>query len=232
MIEYELNVTAGTGGTVSGGGGLYTAGEEVSIEAMANSGYAFVNWTNDSDSSVVSTDALYSFSMPAEDISYTANFVASTFSIFREDFSGLNTGEIPTGWTSDRPNWGAVNSSTAGGESPEMRFSWTPTFNGVSRLISPEIDASWANGLGLNFKHYVDDFVGGYAYRVQVSTDGGTSWTSVWSVTPSGNIPAQTVVVNLSAYDGQTIKIAWVFDGNNSVYADYWYIDDIIVADN
>ncbi|MDD4363886.1 MAG: choice-of-anchor J domain-containing protein, partial [Atribacterota bacterium] len=150
---------------------------------------------------------------------------------FEEDFDGESLTTIPDGWTTDRPsNWFIVDSTLAGGFSPEMRFSWTPTFSsGSSRLISPCIDAKEASGLELSFKHFVNHFITGYILKVQVSADNGNTWVdSPWSIAPTGDIGPATVNVDLSAYDGETILIAWVIDVAPTLI-DYWYIDDIIV---
>ena len=45
--SYTLTVTAGEGGTVTGGG-EYEEGTEVTITATAEDGYTFVNWSNGS----------------------------------------------------------------------------------------------------------------------------------------------------------------------------------------
>lgn len=72
--EYTLSLSAEPqeGGEVNGSGN-YEEGAMVSIEAEANEGYEFVNWTNE-DGSVVSTDASTSISMPANDYHLIANF--------------------------------------------------------------------------------------------------------------------------------------------------------------
>lgn len=59
-------------GTVEGGG-EYTAGTEVAILATANTDYEFVNWTN-THGDVVSTEASFNYTMPANDETLTANF--------------------------------------------------------------------------------------------------------------------------------------------------------------
>jgi hypothetical protein len=153
--------------------------------------------------------------------------------IFAEDFTDVPEGQIPDGWgeTAAYPNWGvSIYWSEAGGTTPEMVFSWEPEFDSTSRLITPEIDASAYSDLELTFEHFVDDWAGyGYNLKVQVSVDGGTNWADAWSVSPTGNIGPGTVTIDLSAYDGQTFKIAWVFDGH-SYNIDYWHIDDIYVT--
>lgn len=55
-------------------GGEYKAGEKVTLTATANKGYQFVNWTIDSD--VISTDASFEYTVPAENVTLTAHFEA------------------------------------------------------------------------------------------------------------------------------------------------------------
>ncbi|HPI69858.1 MAG TPA: InlB B-repeat-containing protein [Tenuifilaceae bacterium] len=62
------------GGVVSGAG-AFEAGDEVAVSATANSGYEFVNWTNESDE-VISTTASFNYTMPAANVTLTANFEA------------------------------------------------------------------------------------------------------------------------------------------------------------
>ncbi len=57
---------------VATGGGTYSEGDEVTINAVPGDDYVFINWT-DGDT-VVSTDAEYSFLMPDDDLILTANF--------------------------------------------------------------------------------------------------------------------------------------------------------------
>ena len=58
------------GGTVSGGG-EYNPGESCTLTATANTGYTFVNWTQ--DDTEVSTEATYSFTV-SESATYVAHF--------------------------------------------------------------------------------------------------------------------------------------------------------------
>lgn len=51
----------------------YTAGTQVGVEVSPNSGYRFVNWTKDGQS--ISTNSYFTYTMPAEDVVLTANFV-------------------------------------------------------------------------------------------------------------------------------------------------------------
>jgi hypothetical protein len=156
--------------------------------------------------------------------------------LLEEDFTGVSEGAIPAGWgTTHVDNWYVIVGNDAGGTSPEMRFIWFPSFTGTSRLISTVIDASTYSDIELSFKHFVDDwedYPDTYALKVQVSLDGGTIWADAWSITAgAADIGPETVTVDLSTYDGDTFKLAWVFVGE-SPYIDYWYIDDILVTGN
>lgn len=64
--QYKLTVTAGTGGTVSGGG-TYNYNASATLKATANSGYHFVKWS-DSNTSATRTVTV------TKDATYTATF--------------------------------------------------------------------------------------------------------------------------------------------------------------
>lgn len=64
--QYKLTVTAGTGGTVSGGG-TYNYNASATIKATANSGYHFVKWS-DGNTSATRTVTV------TKDATYTATF--------------------------------------------------------------------------------------------------------------------------------------------------------------
>lgn len=69
--EVTLNVEPSESGTVSGDG-TYNYDDNVNLEADPAEGYDFTGWRLNGD--IVSTDEIYSFSMPAKDITLTAVF--------------------------------------------------------------------------------------------------------------------------------------------------------------
>jgi uncharacterized protein (TIGR02145 family) len=69
--DLSLDVSLTGAGNVTGAG-TYGAGVLVPLTATANTGYAFVNWTDGLD--VVSTVANFDYEMPAYDVILTANF--------------------------------------------------------------------------------------------------------------------------------------------------------------
>lgn len=74
-VSYSLGieVAPSAGGTATGAGS-YTAGTMVDIEATANVGYSFENWT-DEQGTVISDSQAYTLEMPENDLTITANFV-------------------------------------------------------------------------------------------------------------------------------------------------------------
>ncbi len=84
--KYKVSATAGAGGSVSianASGTTVNSGSEVeantslTFTATPNEGYEFVNWTDASNTAVVSTEATYTATVTAA-ISLTANFKAKT----------------------------------------------------------------------------------------------------------------------------------------------------------
>ena len=78
-ISYSVTTASSpvAGGTTSGGG-THTSGDPVTVVAVANAGFAFVNWTE--GGVAVSATASYSFPVGANR-SLVANFVAITYTI-------------------------------------------------------------------------------------------------------------------------------------------------------
>jgi hypothetical protein len=137
----------------------------------------------------------------------------------------------PAGWTTiGGSNWQGSSSNNAGGAAPEAHFYWSPSTNGIQRLVSDEINTSGATELTYEFKHYLDDYSGGYEIRVETTSD-GQNWNTVWSQTPTGNIGPETVDGSITNGDvgSPTFQIAWVFDGN-SFNLDHWYVDDVLLG--
>ncbi len=210
----ELNSTTHNFNSI-GAGSIGTAIFNITALASAPVGHlASINWSM------------------AGDFNYTAD---GTFSLvisqvpvlMDEDFSGT---WLPAGWTiSGGSNWQQGSGNNAGGVSPEAEFYWSPSTVAVQRLISPQLNTLGSQSLDLSFKHYLSHFSGSYWIKVQTTSDGST-WNDAWSVNVTGNIPQQTVVLDVATPDvgSATFQIAWVFDGD-SWNTNNWYVDDILL---
>ena len=71
-IQYNITTTANpTNGGTTSGGGIFTLNQSCSVHATPNTGYYFVNWTENSN--IVSTDTNYTFTVTSNR-NLTANF--------------------------------------------------------------------------------------------------------------------------------------------------------------
>ncbi|HNS30255.1 MAG TPA: carboxypeptidase regulatory-like domain-containing protein [Tenuifilaceae bacterium] len=149
-----------------------------------------------------------------------------------EPFTGISTGQLPAGWTVDglgTTNWSVQNTNLAGGAAPELRLNWSPSFNGVSRLVTHTFGTDGREGLRLKFRNYLSNYsVTGQTLAVQASFDNG-DWVDVWTHTVAGSLPAQLVEVYFDVPAGaSTMKICFKYEGD--VYQiNNWNIDDVII---
>ena len=85
LNSYTVTATATKGGTVTGAG-TYDHGTSVTLNATPNTGYEFVNWTQEGVE--VSADAEYTFTL-TNDVDITANFESLTITLTDGDNSAI-----------------------------------------------------------------------------------------------------------------------------------------------
>lgn len=160
-------------------------------------------------------------------LSISISLFAQKSLILQEDFS---SGEFPAnGWTIDghADNWSVKSSSNAEGNAPELRFSWSPQFDDVSRFISPVIDASNISSLHIAFKHTLDNYGGAYEVGLATTSDGGTTWNTAWSIGDTDETAAIDLEITTDL-NSPNFQFCFYFSGN-SYNLDYWYLDNIMV---
>lgn len=145
-----------------------------------------------------------------------------------EDFSSETF--PPTGWTINggSGNWSANDSRFARGEAPEMRFSWSPTFTGTSRVISPTVDTTGETSLKLEFRHCLDYYDETFTIGIATRSNNG-AWNTVYHIVEvNADIQAHQRTINIANADvgSSTFQFCFFFTGN-SYNIDYWYIDNI-----
>jgi hypothetical protein len=153
---------------------------------------------------------------------------ASAQTYLSEDFSA---GQMPpAGWTISAyaAQWSCAASNEAGGVAPEGKFTYVNVDN-ETRLISPVIDLTGLTTVTLMFNHMYDWYANP-APKVGVATRTGTGpWTSVWEITPTGNVAAETKIITISNGDvGAGFQFCFYIDGN-FYNLDYWFVDDILL---
>lgn len=152
--------------------------------------------------------------------------------LFYEDFTNINEGQIPTGWTvmgEGTENWGVANYNLSGGIAPEMVLEGEPAFSGSSMLVSPLVSTEDNTNLRLRFKQYLDGYYdSGNSIAVLLSVD-NTEWESIWTHNITGAISQQEMVFSFDVpNDASQIRLGWQYSGNfEDITA--WFIDDIIV---
>jgi hypothetical protein len=169
----------------------------------------------------IKSDTTTIYSQNFEGVGYFENFASN---YIPANWGPLGWYTIPTGDT----HWSASSTTYAGGASPELKFYYSPTVTADLSLCTAPMDTSAYTALTLSFKHYVDWYANPFTLKVETSTD-GTTWGTVWSISPTADIPASTVVVPLNSTQGigsPTFRMRFTFSGyTNNI--NYWYIDNV-----
>ena len=147
--------------------------------------------------------------------------------VINESFDEMS---LPTGWLSmgnGINNWYISQSNISGGKPNEARLSWSPPFNGISRLVSPPVDLTDVSSAVLALKHYPSFFgVNQAIVGVATSSDNGTTWNSVWSEQYNTN-GQYSISEAIGGPDmgKSNVMFCIYFEGNSSAISD-WYFDD------
>lgn len=151
--------------------------------------------------------------------------------LLSEEFNG---GTIPAGWSVvglGQPNWSVPATNNAGGTLPELRLYYSPSFVGLSSMMSSAINTSGLSTLQLSFKHFIDWYGNGFTLGVATSSDNGATWNTIWSVTPSGNVGPETQTLSISDANvgSPNFRLGFFLSGD-SYQLDNWYIDNILLS--
>ena len=166
---YTINVSANPteGGTVTGGG-TYDEGTSCTVTATANTGYDFVNWTENGEE--VSADANYIFTVTA-DRNLIANFQIQSYTITLAA-SPSTGGEVTGGGTFDYGESCLVSATPAEGYS---FVNWTENGTHVSSNDSFGFTVTSDRNLVANFQLQTYTIsVSASPYGSGVVTGGGT----------------------------------------------------------
>jgi hypothetical protein len=164
--------------------------------------------------------------------------------IFTENFEGTLDGatNLPMGWNETGLSDDGIYYVGTDIEANEAGFWPVPAHTNFAqsnddvcncdksedRLILPVIDlSSYSGALRLIFSTVADNQYGG-AHFVEVSTDGGASWTSVYTIpTTTGTTTWQDLEVSLSAYLGlPNVLISFLYDDQGQ-WGNGLAIDDV-----
>lgn len=207
--QYTINVSANpsNGGNVTGGG-TYQYDQTCTVSAMANSGYTFVNWTE--NNTQVSTNAIYTFTVTGNR-NLVANFQAQpqqyTISV---SASPSNGGNVSGGGTYQQDQSCTVSATANSGYT---FVNWTENGTQVSTNANYTFTVTGNRNLVANFQAQPQQ----YTINVSASpTNGG-------NVTGGGTYQqGQTCTVSATANSGYTF-INWTENGTqvstNAIYS-------------
>ncbi|MFN3555124.1 MAG: carboxypeptidase regulatory-like domain-containing protein, partial [Bacteroidales bacterium] len=142
-------------------------------------------------------------------------------------------GAIPPGWelTGVAHAWTVNNSSSAGGTAPELRLNWSPAATGMSRLVTYPINVEDHAELRLKYRQFLSNFSTneGEIAAIDVSFDGGTTWTPAWEYVITANIPVGEYELFIDVPPAKsTMHLGFRFSGN-SYNINQWYLDNMIL---
>lgn len=211
------------------GAGNVAAGTVRNIRAIANPTHIFKSWTKDGDT--ISTASQFGYTMPAENVTLTANFIRKTHTIN----ASPNNPFLGTVEGAGVYNYGDSVTLHAKRSSSACTFvSWTE--GGLVRST----DSVWTSWVNSN-KTYVANFTAPATYNVtfvvkdQNGQDINTAEVTLYSVTnPAGTylfagVPAGTFTYSVEAEDfepangtvdviGQNVIVQVVLTGSNPVF--------------
>lgn len=150
--------------------------------------------------------------------------------LLHESFDGA---EFPSGWTivgEGVDNWSVSASTMAGGYANEMKLSWVPEFDGVSRLVTQPIDLTGVGTVNVSFKHYLDGYSDDPStLGIATSSDGGNTWHVGWS--KGYHLTGNYVVseqIQTSDMGHSNVLFCLYYEGD-TYDINTWYFDDMEV---
>ncbi|MBN2663868.1 MAG: T9SS type A sorting domain-containing protein [Bacteroidales bacterium] len=153
----------------------------------------------------------------------------------------IGTDLTATDFTTDfDPTWFVGNSASFGGDNPEyihtgdyaamLGYDAGATGNAFHYLMSPELELT--EDMTLTYWHwYFNNPVNSWYSNTYCLVFDGTNYTTVESFigedNPTNNEYATPIIVDLTAFTGETVQIVYVFEYNNG----YQYmVDDVVIA--
>lgn len=219
QIAYSVN--GGTPVTQFIGAGIVTPDEVVNVTFMTpfdsrDGSFTIKAWTVLSGDENVTNDTAY----------YTVTHLPKPVP-FSEDFEG--NFNLPDGWTSTGMFITNAHNNVSYVVSVNL-YSFNPDFELETARYGPV-----SAGDSLRFDYRIANFFAGTvatvlvnsAIEVEITTDCGASWTSVYSINSTTHVPQvplQTVYIDLAPFAGQSIKVRfrgtwgegdWYFDLDN-----------------
>ena len=164
-------------------------------------------------------------------------FSAMVFAQNRATFvdESFNGSELPDGWTTSEVgtnNWKISLTTYSGGDGNELKLSWDPKFEGVTRLITTPFNLSEVEEMVVSFKHFFDNFRDNeftHTIGIATSSDNGATWNTGWSqeYTMTGVYDVKATFTTSDM--GKNNVILCLFYEGISQNMDNWFFDDLMI---
>jgi len=241
--------TANCGGPVTYS--VYRSTTSGFTPALANRIAAGVTGTTYSDGSGVTVGTTYYYVVRATDESNgqedtntveksAATSATGTTIPINESFA---TGDPPTGWSLIDGGTGTQRWTTANPRGRTPPSGITAPFEIIDSdydgygnsqddsLITPAFSAAGATGVTLEFDTYYRDYNANDSAAIDVSADGGTTWTNVatWTadVGTATTASHQTFDITTQAAGSTNVKVRFHYIG---LWGWYWFVDNVKVT--
>lgn len=161
----------------------------------------------------------------------TLTFAQNRATFVDETFDGAS---LPEGWTTSdlgSSNWRISSTTYSGGSGKELMLSWSPEFEGLTRLITTPFDLSGIQDVNISFKHLFDNFKDGQFFHtigIATSTDGET-WNVGWSQEYTTTAVYEVNEVIVTPDMGKENVMFCLFYDGNSHNMDNWFFDDLLI---
>jgi hypothetical protein len=157
-------------------------------------------------------------------------FAGSAFSqVLSEDFEGLSGG-LPAGWVSASTTSGAGDFYTGDAAAANAGGYWpVPATNDFAQanddvcncnmsnvtLTTPSMNFTGLSGVSVSYD-FVDDLTyGGNPHQVAVSTDGGTTWSTIYTMAAGAasiNWQSNLVPLGAATNNASNVKVRWTYN--------------------
>jgi len=159
-------------------------------------------------------------------------------SLLNEGFEGATF--PPSGWTKQNTSaaafqWVSGTISHTGTKCASVDYEPTPLAQN-EWLITPSLNLSTVTNPSLKFWWSMSYYWGvspnpNYDFRVKITTDNGTTWTTIWTEDSAGVFDSFTYyqkLIPLTNYASNTVKIAFQYQGQDGGAL---YLDDVVVEE-
>ncbi len=242
-VTYTVTGSVTGNGTISPSGAQTVAsGDSISFTATADAGNHFVDFAGTTCPGTASGNVFAAGPITAA-CAVVANFALDPVSTFAcnatpEGFDG--GGFPPAGWTIETgeptgPQWDLMSAFTGytnetGGTGEAATVSSDDFGSGAydSSLVSPVFSLAGFTVATLEYKAAYLYYSGDEAFDVDITNDGGATWTNLLRWTTTDYAP-ESVSINLASYVGQSnLQLRWrYYNADTSAWDYFAQVDDI-----